>query len=95
MKVTALFQIQKSECKDKLEAGYVLTGGCASLVNIDKLLYAKDSKPVRLGYFDKDKIIGDRMNNLSFTTAIGTLAREENTKRSSSKLSKIWNSLFK
>ncbi|MGB5989610.1 MAG: cell division protein FtsA [Marinifilaceae bacterium] len=91
----ALYQIQKSECKDKLEAGYVITGGCASLVNIDKLLYAKDSKPVRLGYFDKDKIIGDRMNNLSFTTAIGTLAREENTKRSSSKLSKIWNSLFK
>lgn len=91
----ALYQVQKSDCKDKLDAGYVITGGCASLINIDKLLYAKDSKHVRFGYFDKDKIIGDGMNNLSFTTVIGTLAREENTKRSSSKLSKIWNSLFK
>lgn len=90
-----LYQIQKSECKDKLLSGYVLTGGGAKLLNIDKLLYAKDGKNVRLGYFDKDKIIGEKMNNLSFTTAIGVLARENENKRSSSKLSKLWKNMFK
>jgi cell division protein FtsA len=92
---SVLYQVHKSECKDKLSAGYVISGGGAMLKNFDKLLSEKDGKEVRLGYFDKDKIVGEKMNNLSFTTAIGVLARESGNRSSLKKFSKMFKSLFK
>lgn len=75
---SVLYQIQKSECKDTLYAGYVLTGGGAKSINLDKLLKAMDGKKVRLAGVNTNIVCGNEISNLSYTTAIASLSRVNN-----------------
>jgi len=70
-----LYQVQKSECKDKLLSGFVLTGGGAQLEHFDKLLKAMDGKKVRLAAVKSNFVVGNEISNPSYTTAIASLTR--------------------
>ena len=72
-----LFEIENSECMDKLSAGIVVTGGGAMLRHLPQLMRFRTGMDVRIGYPNAHLAgnVADDINQPMFSTSVGLLMK--------------------
>ncbi len=72
-----LFEIENSDCMDKLSAGIVLTGGGSLLKHLPQLVKFRSGLDVRIGYPNEHLIseTPDDINQPMYSTSIGLLLK--------------------
>ncbi|MDP4210438.1 MAG: cell division protein FtsA [Bacteroidota bacterium] len=72
-----MFEIESSECMDKLSAGIVITGGGAMLRHLQQLVRFRTGMDVRIGYPNAHLAgnVSDDINQPMFATSVGLLMR--------------------
>lgn len=72
-----MFEIENSECMDKLSAGIVITGGGAMLRHLTQLFRFRTGMDVRIGYPNAHLAgnVADDINQPMFATSVGLLMK--------------------
>jgi cell division protein FtsA len=72
-----MFEIENSECMDKLSAGIVITGGGAMLRHLPQLVRFRTGMDVRIGYPNAHLAgnVSDDINQPMFATSVGLLMK--------------------
>jgi cell division protein FtsA len=72
-----MFEIESSECMDKLSAGIVITGGGAMLRHLPQLFRFRTGMDVRIGYPNAHLAgnVADEINQPMFATSVGLLMK--------------------
>lgn len=72
-----MFEIENSECADKLSAGIVITGGGAMLRHLTQLVRFKTGMDVRIGYPNAHLSgnVSDDVNQPMFATSVGLILK--------------------
>ncbi|HEY4788815.1 MAG TPA: cell division protein FtsA, partial [Bacteroidales bacterium] len=72
-----MFEIENSECMDKLSAGIVITGGGAMLRHLPQLFRFRTGMDVRIGYPNAHLAgnVADDINQPMFATSVGLLMK--------------------
>jgi cell division protein FtsA len=72
-----MFEIENSECMDKLSAGIVITGGGAMLRHLPQLVRFRTGMDVRLGYPNMHLAgsVSDEINQPMYATSVGLVMK--------------------
>jgi cell division protein FtsA len=72
-----MFEVENSECMDKLSAGLVITGGGAMLRHLTQLFRFRTGMDVRIGYPNAHLAgnVADDINQPMFATSVGLLMK--------------------
>lgn len=72
-----MFEIENSECMDKLSAGIVITGGGAMLRHLPQLVRFRTGMDVRIGYPNSHLAgnVSEDLNQPMFATSVGLLMK--------------------